>query len=135
MFCGFRAGGGVCEQAIRECARRCVLEAAPQGEECGRKNGAHFFRGRDELCGARALQRYFTAFHGVELLVDAALEPSFPHKARMDFGGCGLVHFGFPLLDEFVERVHRSGVGGMVGGGQGLQGRFDLLNQSRGGGV
>ena len=45
MFCVFRAGGGVCEQAIHECARRCVLEAAPQGEECGRKNGAHFFRG------------------------------------------------------------------------------------------
>ena len=35
----------------------------------------------------------------------------------MDFGGCGLVHFGFPLLDEFVERVHGSGEVGMVGGG------------------
>ena len=49
MFCGFRAGGGVCEQAMHECARRCVLEAAPQGEECGRKNGAHFFRGGHDL--------------------------------------------------------------------------------------
>ena len=135
MFCGFRAGRGVCEQAIHECARRCVLEDALQGGECGRKNEAHFFRGGDELCGARALQRYFTAFHGVERLVDGALDLSFPHKAPMDFGGCGLVHFGFPLLDEFVERVHASGVGEMVGGGQGLQRRFDLLNQSRGGGV
>ena len=36
----------------------------------------------------------------------------------MDFGGCGLVHFGFPLLDEFVERVHGSGVVGWFGGGR-----------------
>ena len=107
----------MCEQAIHKCARRCVLEAAPQGEECGRKNGAHLVRGGDELCGAWAFQRYFTAFHGVERLVDGALDPSFPHKAPMDFGGCGLVHFGFRITDEFIERVHGSGVVGMVGGG------------------
>ena len=57
-LCGFRAGGGGWEQAIHECSRRCVLEAGPKSEECGRKNGAHFFGGGDELCGARALQRF-----------------------------------------------------------------------------
>ena len=31
-----------------------------------------------------SLQRYFTAFHGVERLVNGALDPSFPHKAPMD---------------------------------------------------
>ena len=135
MFCGFRAGGGVCEQAIHQCARQCVFEAVPQGEECGKENRAHSFGDRDELCGARALQRYFSAFHGMECLVDGSFDPSFPHKAPMDFGGCGLVRFGFPLLDVFVERVHGSGVARMAGGGQGVQGRFDFLNQSRGGGV
>ena len=44
-----------------------------------------------------------------------------------------MANFGFPLLDEFVERVHGSGVVGMAGGGQGLQGLFDFLYQSRGG--
>ena len=102
MFGGFGAGGGVCEQAIHQRARRRVLEAAPQGEERGRENRAHFFWGGDELCGAPARQRYFSAFHGVECLVDGAFDPSFPHQAPMDLGGCCLVHFGFPLLDVFV---------------------------------
>ena len=62
MFCGFRAGGGVCELAINQSARRRVFEAAPKGEERGRENGAHFFWGGDELCGARVLRRYFSAF-------------------------------------------------------------------------
>ena len=130
MFCGFRAGWGVCEEAIHQFARRCVLEAAPQCEERGRENRAHFFWGGDELCGARALQRFFSAFHGVECLVDGAFDLSFPYQAPMDLGGCCLVHFGFPLLDVFVERVHGSVVARMAGGGQGVQGGFDFLNQS-----
>ena len=47
----------------------------------------------------------------------------------MDLGGCCHVDFGFPRLDVFVERVHGSGVARMAGGGQGVQGRFDFLNQ------
>ena len=72
---------------LHKCAWSCVLEAAPKGEERGGKDVADFFWGRDELCGARALQRYFPAFHGVESLIDGAFDSGFLDQASTDLGG------------------------------------------------
>ena len=47
MFCWFGAGGGVCEQALHECAWWCVLEAASKAEERGGKDVADFLWGGD----------------------------------------------------------------------------------------
>ena len=102
---------------VHECARWCVLEAAPKGEERGGKDVTDFFLGGDELCGARALQRYFSVLHGVECLIDGAFDSGIPDQVSMDLGGCRLDYLGFSFLDVPVDCVHGFGVSTMAGGG------------------
>ena len=89
------------------------------------------FLGGDELRGARALQRFFSAFEVVECLVDGACDSGFLYQAPMALGGCRLVDFGFPFIDVFVERVHGSGVSRMSGGGRGRDFRGALIFLTR----